>query len=243
MPVKDERKRKRQREEGKLDEKRYSFASRASNPTEFLDDQGRLRTLLSAIRFFALKDVSRYTFVSRNTSIYKGVQFLRLGTTTSTTKVEYIFFVYIYTHVLVMADRTRWIRMYRFALIRIFDARYVVSSSTSRNESREREESAGVLLPTVCIPSMSERELSLSTRRRQKNTWERVSVSVEKVMCVLTFSETPCCLFRKYFSLLFRFIAIQGDRKKKRNSRSEEDREWREANDRALVSPLLYSLW
>lgn len=107
MPVKDERKRKRQREEGKLDEKRYSFASRASNPTEFLDDQGRLRTLLSAIRFFALKDVSRYTFVSRNTSIYKGVQFLRLGTTTSTTKVEYIFFVYIYTHALVMADRTR----------------------------------------------------------------------------------------------------------------------------------------
>lgn len=43
---------------------------------------------------------------------------------------------------------------------------------------------------------------------------------------VLTFSETPRCLFRKYFSLLFRFICYSGrDRKKKRNSRSEEDRE------------------
>lgn len=70
----------------------------------------------------------------------------------------------------------------RFSGTRILEARYVVSSSTSRNESRERGE-RGRITAYGMHSIDAERELSLSTRRRrQKNTWERVSVSVGKIM-------------------------------------------------------------
>lgn len=58
----------------------------------------------------------------------------------------------------------------RFSGTRILDARYVVSSSTSRNESRERGE-RGRITAYGMHSIDAERELSLSTRRqRQKNT-------------------------------------------------------------------------
>ena len=92
--TKDEGGEERQPEEGKLDEKRYSFASRASDSTKFLDVQAG--PVYSSIRFFVLKDVSCYTFVSRNTSIYKGEQLLRPGTTNSTTTgINRVYPVYV----------------------------------------------------------------------------------------------------------------------------------------------------
>lgn len=204
--------RARQREEGKLDEKRYSFASRASNPTEFLDDQRRLRTLLSASSCWRMYRVTRsYRVTPRSTKECNSCGLERRFDNEGID--EYILRIYLCTCASVMADI---ILVGLGCIVRTSPVRAFSTRGTSypprRVETRVvNEESAGVLLPTVCIPSMSERELSLSTRRRQKNTWERVSVSVwEGYTFSLSVKLPVVCfgnIFRFYLgSLLFKEI-------------------------------------
>lgn len=95
--------RARQREEGKLDEKRYSFASRASNPTEFLDDQRRLRTLLSASSCWRMYRVTRsYRVTPRSTKECNSCGLERRFDNEGID--EYILRIYLCTCASVMAD-------------------------------------------------------------------------------------------------------------------------------------------
>lgn len=173
----------------------------------------------SAVRFFVLKDVSRYTFVSRNTSIYKGVQFLRLGTTTWTNEAidGYILGIYLCTCAYVMADRTRWIRMYRFALLRYAHSRREVRRillDESKRESRTRRARAYYCLRYAfhrCWTRAFSLDTTTTTEKYVRTgigvCWEGYAFSLSVKLPVVCFGN----IFRFYLgSLLFKEIEKKG---------------------------------
>lgn len=180
--------RARQPKEGKLDEKRYSLASRASDPTEFLDVQGA-GWPAPRIRSFVLKDVSRYTSVSRNTSIYKGEHLSRPGTDRGSC-----------ISAQATLDRARSIRMYRGLLSR---RPRVYPLGGERLETRlvvgERGRIAAygthsIEAPRSFLSAVREREREKHGDRKIRENAHRLPPTIRKQpprLHALAFGETP----------------------------------------------------
>lgn len=162
----------------------------------------------------------RVTRSYRVTPRSKGVQFLRLGTTTWTNEAidGYILGIYLCTCAYVMADRTRWIRMYRFALLRYAHSRREVRRillDESKRESRTRRARAYYCLRYAfhrCWTRAFSLDTTTTTEKYVRTgigvCWEGYAFSLSVKLPVVCFGN----IFRFYLgSLLFKEI------EKKRN--------------------------